>query len=299
MSDNRRRYRTIRKELKRLYPFEPKGKLARHLNTLAGLISGIVGSNSTHLPKVAKKVPDNIKKKSRVKRFSRWVNNERIEFECYYLPFVEALVGLAHRLLLLAIDGSEMGRGCLTLLVSVIYKKRTLPIAWIAVRGSKGHFPEEAHPRLVEQVCDLVPEGCDVIFLGDGEFAGTTLQATVTAYGWEYVCRTAKNAHIDQEDYQFPLHEVEVQPGECLGLYDVFFTHQAYGPVLVIAWWKAEYKEPIYSCRIARSGRMAVDLAIHCESLWSTDSLCDRDSTVKRPKALGIAKGCRQGVQTC
>jgi hypothetical protein len=247
MSDNRRRYRTIRKELKRLYPIEPKGNLARHLNTLAGLISEIVGSKSAHLSKVAKKVPNNTKKESRVKRFSRWINNEGIEFECYYLPFVEALlVGLAHRPLLLAIDGSEMGRGCLTLMVSVIYKKRALPIAWVVVQGSKGHFPEETHLRLVEQVHDIVPEGCEVIFLGDGEFDGTTLQATVTAYGWEYVCRTAKNAQIDEEDYRFPLHEVDVQPGGCIGLYDVSITHQAYGPVLVIAWWKAEYKEPLY-----------------------------------------------------
>jgi hypothetical protein len=29
-------------------------------------------------------------------------------------------------------------------------------------------------------------------------------------------------------------------------LYDVAITHQAYGPVLVIAWWKVGYKEPIY-----------------------------------------------------
>ena len=247
MSDNRHRYRTIRKELKRFYPSEPKGNQARHLNTLAGLISGIVGSNSAHLPKIAKKVPDNTKKESRAKRFSRWVNNERIEFECYYLPYVEALLAsLAHRPLLLAIDGSEIGRGCLILMVSVIYKKRALPIAWIVVRGSKGHFPEETHVRLTEQVHDIVPEGCDVIFLGDGEFDGTTLQATIAAYGWEYVCRTAKNAQICEDGDQFSLHEVDVQPGDCIGLYDISITHQAYGPVLGIAWWKVGYKKPIY-----------------------------------------------------
>jgi len=96
MSDNRRRYRTIRKELKRLYPIEPKGNLARHLNTLAGLISGIVGCNSAYLPKVAKKVPDNTKE-SRVERSSRWVKNEHIEFESYYLPYIEVLrANLAH-----------------------------------------------------------------------------------------------------------------------------------------------------------------------------------------------------------
>ena len=79
MSDNRRRYRAIREALKGFYPCEPKGNVARRLNTLAGLVSGIVGSRCAHLPKIAQKVPDNTKKESRVKRFSRWVDNERIE----------------------------------------------------------------------------------------------------------------------------------------------------------------------------------------------------------------------------
>ena len=42
----------------------------------------------------------------------------------------------ADRTLLLAIDGSEAGRKCLVLIVSVIYKKRSLPIAWIVVTGN-------------------------------------------------------------------------------------------------------------------------------------------------------------------
>ena len=41
MSDNQRLYRTIRNSLNRLYPIEPEGNLARHLNTLAGLVVNI------------------------------------------------------------------------------------------------------------------------------------------------------------------------------------------------------------------------------------------------------------------
>ena len=67
MSDNRRRYRAVREELKKLYPGEPKGNLARHLNTLAAMISGIVASKSAHLPAIASKVPDKAKKGIRVK----------------------------------------------------------------------------------------------------------------------------------------------------------------------------------------------------------------------------------------
>jgi hypothetical protein len=41
------------------------------LATLAALISGIVASKSTQLPKVAAKVPNGTKPESRVKRFAR------------------------------------------------------------------------------------------------------------------------------------------------------------------------------------------------------------------------------------
>jgi len=81
----------------------------------------------------------------------------------------------ADRALLLAIDGSDVGRKCLALMVSVIYKKRALPIAWIVVKGNKDHLPEETHVRLLERVHEIVPEGADVIFVGDGEFDGITL----------------------------------------------------------------------------------------------------------------------------
>ena len=248
MSDNRHRYRAIKDAIKQLYPTEPKGNLARQLHTLAAFISGIVGSRSTHLPAIAKKVPDETKKESRVKKYSRWIKNERIEFEIYYLPYLEALLnGLAAGgPLLLAMDGSEVGRGCLALVVSVIYQKRSLPIAWIIVKGSKGHFPEETHIQLMERVHQVIPTDTDVIFVADGEFDGIDFQAAIDDCGWEYVCRTAKNTQLGADGEQFPFEEIGIQAGECIGLPGVTFTLQDYGPVLAIAWWKVGYADPIY-----------------------------------------------------
>ena len=76
MSDNLRRYRAIRDALIQWYPGQPTGTVARHLTTLAALISGIVGSKSTQRPSVATKIPDGTKPESRVKRLVRWLNNE-------------------------------------------------------------------------------------------------------------------------------------------------------------------------------------------------------------------------------
>ena len=58
LGDNKTRYREIRNSLEKFYPTQPKGNFSRNLNTLAAMISGIVGSKSTQLPKIATKVPE-------------------------------------------------------------------------------------------------------------------------------------------------------------------------------------------------------------------------------------------------
>ena len=185
MSDNFRQYRAIRKALRQAYPGEPQGWCARHLTTLAALISGIVASKSTQLPKVAAKVPNGTKAESRVKRFARWLDNERIVEEVYFLPYAEVLLAhLAVETLVLVMDGSVVGCGCVALMIHVLYKGRALPLAWRVRQGPKGPCPEDLHIALVELIHTCLPEGTPVVFLGDGEFDGTKLQQTLHEAGW-------------------------------------------------------------------------------------------------------------------
>ena len=86
MSDNLRRYRAIWEALIQGYPGELHGRGVQHLTTLAALISGMVGGKSTHLPHIATKVPDGTKPESRVKRFTRWLDNAHILEEVYFYP---------------------------------------------------------------------------------------------------------------------------------------------------------------------------------------------------------------------
>src|SRR2546427_12157458 len=89
MSDNLRRYRAIRNALTQAYPTPPTGHFARHVHTLAALITGIVGSKSTQLPSVATKIAYGTKPERRVKRSARWVYNDRILEEMYFLPHAQ------------------------------------------------------------------------------------------------------------------------------------------------------------------------------------------------------------------
>jgi hypothetical protein len=245
MSDNHRRYRSIKTELRQLLP-----QAGKWLDILAALVSGIVGSKSTHYSHIASKVPGNTKLESRVKSYSRWVNKVgEEEPEVHWMSFAEELLAnlAAAQTLTFVMDGSEVGRKCLALVVSVVYKGRSLPIAWIVVKGSKGHFPEDTHITLVQKVHELVPEGVtDVVFLGDGEFDGTLLQTELEKYFWRYVCRTASNTILSHQGVECAYQDVPLQAGERWSIPNMSFTRKQYGPILAIGWWRQGCQDPIY-----------------------------------------------------
>jgi hypothetical protein len=223
--------------------------MAQHLTTLAALISGIVGSRSSQMPSIATKIPDRAKPESRVKRMSRWLGNDEIKEEIYFLPYAEMLLNcLALETLVLVMDGSGVGRGCSALMIHVIYRGRALPLAWVVRQCPKGHSPESLHIELVELVKELIPEGTNVVFLGDGEFDGTELQKTMNDAGWLYACRTAKSTVATWEDMTFHLDLLgsSIKRGRLIELKEVQFTRDAYGPVMVLCCWAKGEADPLY-----------------------------------------------------
>ena len=93
------------------------------------------------------------KPESRIKRYSRWIKNERVDFEVFYLPFIQQILnGLANiRPLVFVMDGSEVGHECITLMVSVLYGKRALPVTWLVVKGRKGQHHPQARQLFADQ----------------------------------------------------------------------------------------------------------------------------------------------------
>lgn len=246
MTDNLRRYCAIQKALKSLRPTEPKGNVARHLNTLAMFIAGIIGSQKCHLPAVAKKAPTGGKPQSRIRKLERFLANDAVDTQTYYLPYVELLLqSLPEGPFVLVIDGSEVGRNCVLLSINLVYKKRALPLCWTVVTGKKGHLSEKTHQELVEKAAEILPKPRSVIFLGDGEFDGVDLLQTLQAQGWNYVCRTAKNVLLTEEGERFQPTDLLLAPGDRIELADVGFTAAEYGPVLMSIIWEASWKEPL------------------------------------------------------
>jgi hypothetical protein len=275
MSDSRRVHRAIKRALRQLYPEQPQGNLAHHWDTLAGMASGIVLSKSCQLPKIASKVPGEVHPDSRTKQMSRWVQNEGVTFDLYFLPFIEPVLAslAAIRPLVLIMDGRAVARGGVTLMVSLMYAGRALPVAWLVIAGAKGHFPTETHVQLLCEVQARIPEAAAVTFLGDGEFDSPELQAEAHGYGWDYVCRTAKNIQISADGEAWSsLDDWAVVRGKRAFRKGVLFTKDAYGPVMVVAWWGSQYTEPIYLVSNLTSMRAACEWyrkRAHIETFFS------------------------------
>ena len=200
------------------------------------MISGIIGSKSCQLPKIASQVPGHVHSDSRTKQFSRWVQNETITFDLYSrsVPFVGPLLErlAAVRPLVLIMDGSLVARGCVTLMVSVIYAHRAIPIGWLVIEDAKGHSPTQTHLALVREVKTRVPETATVISrsVGDGEFDSPELQAELDGYHWhaQRVCRTAKNILIGVDDDWLSMADLAVTRAGHDFRKQVLFTQAAY-----------------------------------------------------------------------
>ena len=119
----------------------------------------IVGSKSTQLPSVATKIPDGTKPESGLN--ARPMARQRAYLGGGVLfPYVDLLLTqLALETLVVVMDGSVVGRGCLALMLHVVYKGRALPLAWRVRHSPKGHCPEDLHIAMVVLLRTLIPEG--------------------------------------------------------------------------------------------------------------------------------------------
>ncbi|MCB9137764.1 MAG: transposase [Caldilineaceae bacterium] len=247
MSDSRRTHRAIQAKLVQLQGF-PSGRMMQRTTVLAAFVAGIVRSKSTQARKVAEQSGLSSKVESRIKQLERWYRNENVSYELEYLPYIEYLLTeFKDAPLVLAIDGSAIGRGCMALMINLIYENRAIPLVWTVFQRPKGHASVQEHIELLLQVFQVLSENQEVIFLGDGEFDGIELQQTIQAIdGWDYVCRTAISTIIHTEGEEFPVREIGISPGGHFSLHDVYMTHDAFGPVNLVGIWEIGYDQPLY-----------------------------------------------------
>ena len=244
MTDSYRVYTKVLKMLKQMTQTYHEG----HMITLAMMIAGLVLSHNAQLSALSADIPGKAKEKSIEMRMRRWVKDERLEADVVYMPFArQILEALASLPLVLVMDGSQAGRGCMVLMVGVLYKKRALPIAWVTYKGKKGHTTAERHIQVLEKVIPLLPSECEVILLGDAEYDTTEMILWVREHtSWHYVLRTAPQIHVCEGQNSQPIGSFPLAKGQVLLRSQVGFTKDATVFLNLIGWWGNRHEEPIY-----------------------------------------------------
>ena len=244
MTDRYKVYTKILKKLKQMMEMSHQG----HVVTLAMMITGIIMGQKAQLSQMGAEVPVETKEKSIEMRLRRWVKNSKIETETVYMPFAKQILqALSANPLILAMDGSQVGRGCMVLMVGVLYKKRALPIAWIVYRGKKGHTTAERHIEALEKTLPLMPEESEVVLLGDAEYDSTEMLTWIQENtNWKYVSRTSPQIYVVEDQKSQPIREYPFKKGKVFHLEHVGFTQSASISLNLIAWWGSRYESPIF-----------------------------------------------------
>ena len=244
MTDRYTVYTKVLKMLKQMITIEGKG----HMATLAMMIAGIVTGRNAQLSVMSTEIAVAAKEKSVEMRLRRWVKRTQIDAEVVYMPFAkQILAALAEHGLVLVMDGSQAGRGCMVLMVGVLYRKRALPIAWIVYKGKKGHTTAQRHIQALEKVLPLLPEGAEVVLLGDAEYDTTEMIVWVQKNTtWKYVLRTSPQIYVQEGSQNQPIGNYPLAKGQLFQRSQVGFTQAAEVSLNLIGWWGSRYEGPLY-----------------------------------------------------
>lgn len=206
----------------------------RHLKTLAWMMAGLIQSGTISLtawvPYVRSRA---VYAQSTVRRFTRWLNNPRIEVHRLYGPLIQqALAEWGPCALYLALDTSMLwGTYCLIRL-SVVYRGRAVPLIWTVLEHSSSSVAYEVYQDLLDKAAALLPLHCKVIFLADRGFADIDLMVHVKRLGWHYRIRIKGNFLVYRPGHRRrKVKNIPLACGQARFWHHVYITAQRFGPV--------------------------------------------------------------------
>lgn len=182
---------------KRICELLPAERITRVRN-VAWMIVGLYLSQSIHLSCMARRLPFMARLTSITDRFRRLMDNQAFEVHAWYRTTAKQLLAEAARCgsVRLIIDGSKVGAAHQLLIVALAYRQRALPIAWVWVRGARGHSKVSLQLELLRMVHALLPDTAHVTLVGDCEFGAMTVAQQLEQWHWSYVLRQQGDTQV-------------------------------------------------------------------------------------------------------
>lgn len=231
---------------RKIHQMRPNERISR-VKTMAWLLAGIYVGRTVQLGRVASLLPGSAMRNSVVRRLERLVANAQIRVREWYEPVIQpilnAQVGREYRLV---VDGSKVGPWHQLLLVSLAYRHRTIPLAWMWVPKSRGHSSAARQLALLRYVHGLLPVGAQVLLVGDQEFGAIEVLKQLDQWYWQYVLRQ-KSSQLFRPDANSPWQafgQVIQKAGQRVWLGEVDYTQQHAYRTHLLAYWQVGEPEP-------------------------------------------------------
>lgn len=234
------------------------------LTNLIYLMMGIFQSSSVQLNRIARKTPIRAKKLSIVKRLTRFLGNPAVRVREWYHPFAEQLLGSAGAAgqVHLIIDASKVAFGFRLVMVSVAYQRRSLPLAWTWLLGSRGHSSTATQVKLLDYVRRLLPERVGVSVVGDSEFGHPRLIENLHVWGWDYALRQPGDHLVmlrATPGWQ-RIDRLPLRKGHFIWIGRVLLTQASPYPTHLVLFWKPGEAKPWYLATNLLDPRAAIRL---------------------------------------
>jgi len=239
------------------------GQLNAHLDPMvcqstrervALLVTGIISSESASPARIARVLHQMGVSEAQVESIERRIR--RIENDpevsagmCFHRMARHYLALGQMREVRLAIDPTTQDERVVMLTVSVIYRGRSLPLAWAVWAGNRpltGARFWERVAALLGLVATLLPAHVPVTIVADRAFGTPKFTDLVQAKGWHYVVRVQGHTHYrDRLGQRAKIRSLVRQAGQRRKLRGQVFKKRHWREASVLVYWSRRQAAPL------------------------------------------------------
>ncbi|MBT7684830.1 MAG: IS4 family transposase [Candidatus Marinimicrobia bacterium] len=267
-------YHTLIQRIRELHPNQ---RITR-IKGLASLMIGIYKSRSVYLSRIAGKLPGQAKLLSTARRMARLLDNPAIRVREWYEPIARQWLNAQFVTLgeiRLLVDGTKVGFAHQLLMVSLAYRRRSVPIAWTWIKHVRGHSTGHKQLALLAYVRTLIPSTATVFLVGDTEFGPVKVLKELDCWHWYYVLRQKSNTSVwlNAESGWNAFGSYIQRSGQSFWLEKAYLTRSEIYQVHLIVHWKVGEKEPW--CLATNIPDKAIALRFYKRRMWIEEMFGD------------------------
>lgn len=174
----------------------------RHVQRLCWMMIGMIQSQNVHLNGFGVYVVSRATiAQSHQRRFRRWLSNRRIDVMAVHHALMrQALSRWGQSRIYLSLDTTVVWNCFCIVWNGVVYRGRTIPVAWRIVAQPSSTVRLWSIQRLLRQAVRWMPDGVAVVLLADRGFAdGKLMKYLQQNLGWHFRIRIKRSFQFQLE----------------------------------------------------------------------------------------------------